>query len=357
MSTVRPYVSFAEVKEKVSIPELLEVFGITQQFVRKKDHLVGACPLPQHKHGPRPNSEQFKIDRKKGTWLYKCFGDCSGKPGGAGDVIEFAKAMTGLSDAHVRFWFAQKFGDRLSSAKPKPPSNEPEIKGAREDHANENSQATLKPIPNLPDLPAPLKPLKFFLNLDPTVPYLRDRGLSDVTIQRFSLGQCNRGVLKGYVAMPVYNWPHPDGQLPVAYFGRWPGDDFDEAQGRPRYKWPPDFPKHQIVYGLKETLESSETDSPLVVVESPFGVFHLFEQGFPSVVATCGSSLSEEQAAILIRVGRPVILMFDGDEAGRQGMRLGAAKLIKSAFVRVASLPGSTQPDHLSREQLAQLLS
>lgn len=22
--------------------------------------------------------------------------------------------MTGLSDAHVRFWFAEKFGDRLS---------------------------------------------------------------------------------------------------------------------------------------------------------------------------------------------------------------------------------------------------
>lgn len=357
MSTVRPYVSFAEVKEKVSIPDVLDVFGITQQFTRKGDHLVGACPLKQHKHGPRPNTEQFKIDRKNGTWLYKCFGDCNGKPGGAGDVIELTKAMTGLSDAHVRFWFAERFGDRLTSSKPKPSSGEPEIKVAREPHANENSQATANTIPNLPDVPAPLKPLKFFLNLDPNVPYLRERGLSDATIQRFSLGLCNRGVLKGYVAMPVYNWPRPDGQLPIAYFGRWPGDDFDEAQGRPRYKWPTDFPKQQIVYGLHEAIDASEPGSPLAVVESPFGVFHLVEQGFPSVVAICGSSMSDQQAAILMKTCRPIILMLDGDEPGRQGMRLAAAKLIKSTFVRVASLPDTAKPDILSPEQLCQLLA
>ena len=357
MSTERPFVSFAEVKAKVSIPDILDAFGITRQFTRKADHLVGACPLPQHKHGPRPNTEQFKIDRKNGTWLYKCFGDCNGKPGGAGDVIEFAKAMTSLSDAHVRFWFVEKFGERLSSAKPNPQSSDPERKGTCEHHANENSQAAQKAIQNLPDVPAPLKPLKFFLNLDLNVPYLSERGLSDATTRRLSLGLCNRGVLKGYVAMPVYNWPRPDGQLPIAYFGRWPGDDFDESQGRPRYKWPPDFPKQQIVYGLHEAFADGEPGSPLAVVESPFGVFHLVEQGFPSVVAICGSSMSDEQAAILTSTGRPIILMLDGDEPGRQGMRLAAAKLIKSTFVRVASLPDAAKPDILSPEQICQLLA
>ena len=356
MSTTRPYVSFAEVKEKVSIPDVLDVFGITQHFTRKADHLVGSCPLPQHQHGPRPNAEQFKVDRKKGTWLYKCFGDCNGKPGGAGDVIEFAKAMTGLSDAHVRFWFAEKFGDRLSSTNRKPPSRDLETKGAREQHANENSQATLKSIPNLPDVPAPLKPLKFFLNLDPDVPYLRQRGLSESTIKRFSLGLCNRGVLKGYVAMPVFNWPRPEGQLPIAYFGRWPGADFDESQGRPRYKWPADFPKQQIIYGLSEALSASKPPVPLIVVEGPFGVFHLVEQGFLNVVAICGSSLSDQQSAVLAVTGRPIILMLDGNEPGRQGLRTAAAKLMRHAYVRVAWLADEQQPDHLSKKEIAEFL-
>jgi len=357
MATKRPFVSFAEVKEKVSIPDVLEVLGISHQFTRKADHLAGACPLPQHQHGPRPNPEQFKIDRKNGTWLYKCFGDCNGKPGGAGDVVEFVKAMIGLSDAHVRFWFADKFGNRLSAAKPKPKSGEQEIREAREDHANVHSQAPHSANPNLPEAPAPLKPLKFYLNLDPNVPYLRERGLSDEVIQRFSIGLCNRGVLKGYVAMPVYNWPRPDDQLPIAYFGRWPGEDFDESKGRPRYKWPADFPKQQVVYGLHEALTGSEPGTPLTVVKSPFSVFHLFQQGFPRVVAICASTMSDQQAAILASTDRPIILMFGGDESSNQGMRHAAAQLIKFTFVRVALLPDAATPDSFSREALAHLLA
>ncbi len=43
MST-RPYVSFAEVKQKVSIPDVLDVFGLTEKFSRKGDTLTGVCP-------------------------------------------------------------------------------------------------------------------------------------------------------------------------------------------------------------------------------------------------------------------------------------------------------------------------
>lgn len=357
MSAQRPYVSFAEVKERVSIPDVLEIMGIAHKFTGKGDHLSGICPLPQHHHGPRPNAEQFKIDRKNGTWLYKCFGDCNGKAGGAGDVIAFVKAMTGLTDAHVRFWFAEKFGDRLSDGKPNLQSRKSETKRAREDHANNHSQAGKQALPSLPDDHEPLKPLKFFLNLNRDVPYLRERGLSKATIDRFSMGLCNRGVLSGYVAMPVYNWPRPEGQLPVAYLGRWPGDDFDESQGRPRYKWPPDFPKQSVVFGLNEAVADSDPAAALVVVEGPFGVFHLVEHGFLNAVAICGSSMSDQQAAILSSTGRSIILMLDGDEAGRQGMRVAAGKLIKHAYVRVAALADGVQPDNLAYEELTRLLT
>lgn len=61
----RPYIDFSEVKEKCPIPEVLDKLGILGQFTRKGDTLNGPCPIPLHHHGPQPNKEQFKIDRKR----------------------------------------------------------------------------------------------------------------------------------------------------------------------------------------------------------------------------------------------------------------------------------------------------
>ena len=358
----RPYISFAEVKEKVPIPDALAVLGILDPFDRRQDVLTGVCPLPSHKHGPSPNAEQFKINRKDGVWLWHCFGDCSR----GGDVIELVKAMTGYDDRHVRFWFAEHFGDRLTLDRPKADSaatshNEGasstnETVDATADAKQQTASVAKDATTSAADAAPPLKPLRFFLNLDRAVPYLRERGLTDETIERFGLGLCRRGALAGYVAIPVYGHPHPQGANPLAYLGRWPGEDYDEEAGRPRYKWPDGFPKNQVVYGLGQAL-ADDDGQPLIVVEGPFKVYHLSQTGFPNTVATCGSSLSDEQAQILIGTDRPIVLMFDGNEAGHSGMRAAAGKLIKEAFVRVVRLPEGTEPDDLDQQQLAHYLS
>ena len=64
-----------EVKEKVSIPDVLAELGIAEQFRQHGTTLVGQCPLPSHAHGPHPNHQQFKINCKGGVWLWHCFGD------------------------------------------------------------------------------------------------------------------------------------------------------------------------------------------------------------------------------------------------------------------------------------------
>jgi DNA primase len=352
----RPYVSFAEVKGKVTIPDALEALGLAEKFTRKGDKLSGVCPLPQHNHGPKPNSEQFKADVKDGVWVWHCFGDCQR----GGDVIELVKAITGYDNAHVRFWFAEKFGQRLTLTKRKanrdsgaePPENDTAREAPREDTPRTASLATV----NLPEKAGPLKPLGFRLNLDANVPYLHQRGITPETIQHYGLGLCTRGVLKGYVAIPVYRWPAEPGENPVAYLGRWPGEDYDEPAGRPRYKWPDGFPKSRVVYGLSQALEAAH-DQPLAVVEGPFKVYHLVQAGIPCAAAILGSSLSDEQATILIETGRRIVLMFDGDQAGQSGMRTAAAKLITRTFVRVAKLPDGTHPDQLGPEELQKMFS
>lgn len=342
----RPYVVFKECKERIRMVEVLEMFGIAGQFKPVGEGLVGVCPLPNHVHGPMPNPEQFKTARKDSVDVWHCFGDCQR----GGDVVEFVKAMTGYDNSHARLWFAEHFGDRLSLKKPGEGKAEPAPATPKSEAAPETPAVAPVASPAT-ELSEPLKPLKFSLRLDPTAAYLKERGIVPATVDRFGLGLCSKGVLAGYLAIPIHD---ERGEL-VAYLGRWPGEDYDEAADKPRYKWPKGFPSHRVVYGLRRAVEGTE-GQPLIVVEGPLKVFHLFQCGFPNAVSSFTASLSDEQAAILAATGRPIVLFFDGNEAGYRGMRNAAGKLITRTFVRVVRLPEGTEPDDLSREELAELL-
>ena len=360
----RPYVSFAEVKQKIPIPDVLAVLGLADRFTRTKGTLTGVCPLPSHQHGPNPNPEQFKINQRDGLWLWHCFGDCQR----GGDVIEFVKAMTDFDNSHVRFWFVEHFGDRLTLQQPResrrktPETSEvPAKKRAPAIPGKDNSQEAPAMTANrtIPNDTPPLKTLRFFLKLDPEVPYLYERGLKPETIRRFGIGLCRKGLLAGYVAIPVYDYPRLPGTNPVGYLGRWPGEpaaNNGEESEPPRYKFPEGFPRNRLIYGLAEALDCTEGRT-LIVVEGPFKVFHLFQAGFPNTVATFGAAVSDEQVAILAATGRPLILLFDGDEAGQTGMRSAAERLISQASVRVVKLATSQHPDDLSPAELTKLLS
>jgi DNA primase len=96
-------------------------------------------------------------------------------------------------------------------------------------------------------------------------------------------------------------------------------------------------------------------DKGLVLVEGFFAVMKLYEAGFQSVVACMGCELSEQQAALLENT-REVIVLFDGDPAGRHGAEKARELLVSKTVVRVAGLPDGTQPDMLSPRALAWLL-
>ncbi|MDB5343263.1 MAG: primase [Schlesneria sp.] len=359
----RPYVSFAEVKQRISIPDVLTALGLADRFTGKKETLTGVCPLPGHQHGPSPNSEQFKINQRDGLWLWHCFGDCQR----GGDVIELVKAMTGFDNSHVRFWFAEHFPDRLTLQQPHrkgtQTSETSEAPTKEKAPANPGKEITQEPSAiaakkTISNDSSPLKPLRFILNLNPDVPYLFERGLKPDTIRRFGIGLCRKGLLAGYVAIPVYDYPR-SGTNPVGYLGRWPGEpaaSHRDETGPLRYKFPESFPRNRVVYGLAEALDGTE-GQPLIVVEGPFKVYHLFQSGFPNTGATFGASVSDEQVEILVATRRPLILMFDGDDAGQTGMRSAAERLISRASVRVVKLEPGQHPDDLSHSELEKVLS
>lgn len=365
MASRRVYVDFAEVKRRVGIPEVLTAFGIADRFERKGDKLSGVCPLPQHPHGPYPNPDGFKADLKDGVWLWHCFGDCQR----GGDVVELVKFLANLDNSQVRHWFAERYPElgrskpngngKGNSKKQEQPSvtTPPEKKEeAPAEPVKATAEAPSMATSTVPTVSERIKPLSFYLNLSSSTYLTCERGVSPEIIKKYGIGLCSRGYLDGYVAMPIYAHPYEPDTNPIGYVGRWPGEDHNEAEGRPRYKLPKDFPKSRVVYGLRQALDTP-AGQPIIVTEGAFKVFYLAQHGYPATVALLGSSLSDEQSAILTSLNRPIVLMLDGDAAGVAGARSAAAKLITRTFVRAVRLEPNEEPDRLSPDRLKQLLS
>jgi len=157
-------------------------------------------------------------------------------------------------------------------------------------------------------------------------------------VSQFGLGYCPRGILAGRIAIPIHN---PHGDL-VAYAGRHP-------KGKaPRYKFPSGFHKSLELYNLHRAKHEAPQRG-LVLVEGFFDVIALWQLGMPNAVALMGTELSTAQEALLVQHTDRVVLLLDGDEAGRSAMQELLPRLARRLFVRTVELPDGVQPDSLEQ--------
>ena len=92
----------------------------------------------------------------------------------------------------------------------------------------------------------------------------------------------------------------------------------------------------------------SENKDPIYIVEGFKAALWMVQNGFENTMALMGSSMSDAQAAILERIGNPVVLFLDNDRAGRDGtLKIG----YKLNGLRVLAIPYPNetikQPDDL----------
>ncbi len=127
-------------------------------------------------------------------------------------------------------------------------------------------------------------------------------------------------------------------------------DDQDE----PKYLNSPDTPlfdKSRTLYGLHQAGKGIREQNRALVVEGYTDVIACHQHGFPIAVATLGTALTRQHAKVLRRLCDTVILLFDGDEAGRRASeRAFEVFLSENIDVRVASLARFTDakdPDEL----------
>ena len=304
-----PHLAFSHLKRLVSIERVLTARGVIASLKPRGQRLIGPCPVH---HGDHPQA--FVVDRAKDLW--HCFTRCRG----GGDVVELVRRMDHCQYPEVARYLA--------------------------------ALAQIWPTPARAEARAPdraYQPYTRQLRLNPHAPLLAEKGICAQTARHFEAGAYQGpGFLEGCIAIRLHD---PDGR-PIGYAGR----RLDPAQARQYGKWkfPSGLPKRQILYGFHRI--ASRLHRALVVVECPWGVMRLAQISIPAV-ALLGIHLSGSQLQLLRRTPL-IVLILDGDQAGRSASRQIAATLNRYTRTPVhrIDLPQGLDPDDLDDLELSRRL-
>lgn len=112
----------------------------------------------------------------------------------------------------------------------------------------------------------------------------------------------------------------------------------------------PIYKKSKLLFGLHLARKGFRDSGRAILVEGNFDVVSLHQAGFVETVAPLGTALTDEQAGRLARIVDRVVLLFDGDDAGRAATLKSLQTLLAADLdVRIASVPRGVDPDDLVR--------
>lgn len=135
----------------------------------------------------------------------------------------------------------------------------------------------------------------------------------------------------------------------VAFGGRDLGDSPAKYINSPETQV---YRKSKVLYGLHEARDAMRREKYVILVEGYFDALRCFDAGIDNVVATCGTALTAEQAALIRRYVPEVVLVYDGDTAGIQAAMKGTGVLTAAGLtVRGMVLPDGQDPDDFVRRE------
>jgi DNA primase len=112
----------------------------------------------------------------------------------------------------------------------------------------------------------------------------------------------------------------------------------------------PVYRKREAVFGLYQARQALRAGEPCVVVEGNFDVVSLHARGIKNVVAPLGTAFTNEQARLIRRFASELVLMFDGDGAGKRATAAAREPCqVAELSAKVVALPAGTDPDELVR--------
>lgn len=334
-----------------------EVVGDFVALKRKGPRYLGLCPFHNEK------TPSFNVSPNLG--IYKCFG-C----GEAGDAITFLEKHEHLSYVEAIRWLAKRYAIDL-----------PEEEQTTEQRIEQSERESIAVVQQW----ALNWSVDQLWNTDEGkrigLSYFRERGFSDTTIKTFQLGyvpeqgnafayaaQANgfdldvlekAGWIKrrddgsgsawdffaGRVTFPILGL---SGQ-PIGFGARTLKSD----KKLPKYFNSPEsvlYNKSRSLYGIAQSKKSIVEQQLCYLVEGYTDVISLHQAGITNVVASSGTSLTEEQVRLIKRYAPTVCILYDGDAAGMKASLRGIDLVLKEGLnVKVVTFPEGEDPDSFAK--------
>ena len=343
-------ISQNSINEVMNRANIVDVVG---QFVRLRKrgaNYIGNCPFHNEK------TPSFNVSPSKG--IYKCFG-C----GKAGNVVTFIQEHEKLTYPESMRWLADFYQIKLEETERTPEQQQHQL--AEEALRLLNEYAA-----------------KYFhdtlLNTEEGqligMSYFKQRGFRKDIIERFRLGYnpehgdnfYHTATQKGYRAELLENAglvKNRNGMYHDFYRGRvifpiqsitgrilgFGGRILKSNEKAPKYINSPEseiYNKSKTLYGMYQSRNAINKQDECLLVEGYTDVISLHQGGVENVVASSGTSLTEDQLRMIGQLTRNLTILYDGDPAGIKAALRGLDMALGQSFnVQLVLLPAGEDPD------------
>lgn len=345
------------------VMEANNLVDIISQYTQLKPTgggLMGRCPFPDHVE----KTPSFSVSETK--QVYNCFG-CHK----SGNIVTFLRDYQGYAFPEAVEWLANRASIPLPARDSR--SEQEDRAAARRKQLVEANRLAARFFVDQLKSARPDHPVKR---------YIVKRGLTDETIDAFLIGYApkewdallssltGKGVSTGVLEEARLAVARKEGKSghfdmfrdrlmfpilntmgdPVAFGGR-----VLNPEDSPKYLNSPETPvfeKKKVLYGLHQTARHIRSEDFAIIVEGYMDAVSLYQFGVRNVAAVMSSSLTIEQARLLKRMTKNVVMLLDGDAAGMDGAERSLPILLQGdLYPKGVFLPDGMDPDDFVKSQ------
>jgi DNA primase len=111
------------------------------------------------------------------------------------------------------------------------------------------------------------------------------------------------------------------------------------------------YHKSRILYGIFQARKSITQEDRCYLVEGYTDVMSLHEANIENVVASSGTSLTQEQVRLIKRFTQNITILYDGDAAGIKASLRGIDLVLEEGMnVKIVLIPDNEDPDSYSKK-------
>ena len=335
--------------------QIVDVVGDFVTLKKRGSNYTACCPFHNEK------TPSFSVSATKG--IYKCFG-C----GKSGTAVGFVMEHEHMTYTEALKYLAKKYNIEVI-----------EKEESAEDIAKRQRHESLLLVSEFGG--------RFFQeSLDTpegqtiAYQYFRSRGLQDETIRKYGLGWAPvsrralseaaraAGYKEEFLIETGLSIKYDDGRLVDRFFDRvifpihsvsgrviaFGGRTLKTDKSVAKYVNSPEteiYVKSKSLYGIYFAKSEISKKNKCILVEGYLDVLSMHQLGITNVVASSGTSLTEDQIRLIHKFTDTITVIYDGDSAGIHAALRGTDMILKEGMnVKIILLPDGQDPDDFARK-------